>query len=78
MGSDKTAKATAAILSAANIDYWICLKNLNLVSSCLPVLDRLLDDFFFQKHESGSDSKFRLWMTSETVPYLPFSLLQRC
>jgi len=78
MGADETEKATEAILSAANSDSWICLKNVHLVSSWLPVLDRLLDEIIRQKTESGSDSKFRLWMTAEPVPYLPVSLLQRC
>ena len=78
MGTDETEKATEAILSAANSDSWICLKNVHLVSSWLPVLDRLLDEITRQKQENGSDSKFRLLMTAEPVSLLPISLLQRC
>lgn len=79
MGTDETEKATEAILNAANSDVWIFLKNVHLVSSWLPVLDRILDDINRQNYENKTkETKFRLWMTAEPVPTLPISILQRC
>lgn len=77
MGSEETDRALSVVLEAAKTGNWCCLKNVHLVSSWLPTLDRLLDEL--QRGEEGSlHRNFRLWMTAEPVSSLPPSLLQRC
>lgn len=48
---------------------WLCLKNLHLVTSWLPVLEKELNSL--EPHEN-----FRLWLTAETHPKFPTILLQ--
>lgn len=77
MGTDETEKAAESLVQAARNGQWICLKNVHLVSSWLPALDRLMNEL--QREEDGGlHTNFRLWMTAEPVSTLPVSLLQRC
>lgn len=76
MGSDETEKASEAIATAASKGQWICLKNVHLVTTWLPSLERLIDQLI--RDEAGIDQNFRLWLTAEPVMSLPVSLLQRC
>ena len=48
---------------------WLCLKNLHLVVSWLPTLEKELN--LLKPNE-----KFRLWMTTEMHPNFPSILLQ--
>lgn len=48
---------------------WLCLKNLHLVVSWLPTLEKELNLI-------KPDEKFRLWLTTETHPHFPTILLQ--
>ena len=77
MGTDETEKATELVMQAARSGQWVCLKNVHLVSSWLPSLDRMMNEL--QREEDGGfHANFRLWMTAEPVSSLPVSLLQRC
>lgn len=76
MGTDETEKATESVMQAARNGHWTCLKNIHLVSSWLPVLDRLMNEL--DQEDGGLHVNFRLWMTAEPVSTLPVSLLQRC
>lgn len=78
MGTDETEKATESVMEAAKNGYWICLKNVHLVSSWLPALDRLMNELDYEEGGVGLHTNFRLWMTAEPVSTLPVSLLQRC
>lgn len=77
MGSDETEKAAEMVTQAARNGQWICLKNVHLVSTWLPVLDRLMNELH-REEEASVHVNFRLWMTAEPVSTLPISLLQRC
>lgn len=77
MGTDETEKATEFMKQAAQNGQWICLKNVHLVSSWLPDLDRLMNELH-REEDGGLHINFRLWMTAEPVSSLPVSLLQRC
>lgn len=76
MGTDETEKATESVMEAARNGHWICLKNVHLVNSWLPSLDRLVNDLH-REEDGGLHVNFRLWMTAEPVSTLPISLLQR-
>jgi dynein heavy chain 2 len=69
MGGGQQARALALINAAAQSGDWICLKNLHLVSSWLPTLEKELAGL--SPHEN-----FRLWLTTEATPSFPPALLQ--
>lgn len=49
---------------AANKGFWLCFKNLHLVTSWLPLLEKELKSL--RPHE-----KFRLWLTTEPHTKFP-------
>jgi dynein heavy chain 2 len=62
--------ALRLLSEAARSGDWLCLKNLHLVTSWLPVLEKELNALTPHK-------RFRLWLTTESHPRFPPILLQQ-
>ena len=56
---------------AANKGHWVCFKNLHLVTSWLPTLEKELKLLSAQPN-------FRLWLTTEAHHKFPAILLESC
>lgn len=69
MGGGQNETAIELVRSAAQKGEWVCLKNLHLVTSWLPSLEKELKLL-------TPDKKFRLWLTSEPHAKFPSILLQ--
>jgi len=69
MGGGQNETATELVKSAAMKGEWVCLKNLHLVTSWLPSLEKEIKLL-------NPDKKFRLWLTSEPHAKFPSILLQ--
>lgn len=69
MGQGQAAIALQLLKDCAISGDWLCLKNLHLVTSWLPTLEKELNSL--EPHES-----FRLWLTTESHPKFPTILLQ--
>jgi dynein heavy chain 2 len=69
MGGGTNDSALELIKKAASKGEWVCLKNLHLVTSWLPSLEKEIK----QLHP---DKRFRLWLTSEAHGKFPSILLQ--
>ena len=61
--------AIELVKNAAQKGEWVCLKNLHLVTSWLPGLEKELKML-------NPDKKFRLWLTSEPHTKFPSIFLQ--
>jgi dynein heavy chain 2 len=69
MGGGQNEIAIELVRSSAQKGEWVCLKNLHLVTSWLPSLEKELKLL-------TPDKKFRLWLTSEAHAKFPSILLQ--
>ncbi|EDO38992.1 predicted protein [Nematostella vectensis] len=69
MGQGQADIAMQQLHNCARNGEWLCLKNLHLVTSWLPTLEKELNSL--EPHE-----KFRLWLTAESHPKFPTILLQ--
>jgi dynein heavy chain 2 len=69
MGGGQNEVALELIKNAAERGEWVCLKNLHLVTSWLPTLEKEIKQL-------NADKKFRLWLTSEPHGKFPSILLQ--
>lgn len=69
MGGGQNEAAIELVKSSAEKGDWVCLKNLHLVTSWLPSLEKELKGLTPHK-------KFRLWLTSEPHAKFPSILLQ--
>jgi dynein heavy chain 2 len=69
MGGGQNEVALELIKNAAERGEWVCLKNLHLVTSWLPSLEKEIKQL-------KADKKFRLWLTSEPHGKFPSILLQ--
>lgn len=69
MGGGQNDAAIELIQRAAEQGHWVCLKNLHLVTTWLPSLEKELKMLTPQK-------QFRLWLTSEPHVKFPSILLQ--
>lgn len=69
MGGGQNEIALELVKNAAQKGEWVCLKNLHLVTSWLPGLEKELKLL-------TPDKKFRLWLTSEPHGKFPSILLQ--
>ncbi|XP_039269307.2 cytoplasmic dynein 2 heavy chain 1-like [Styela clava] len=69
MGQGQADIAKQLLKEAARSGHWLCLKNLHLVTSWLPLLEKELNSL--KPHDN-----FRLWLTSEVHPKFPTILLQ--
>ncbi|XP_022103094.1 cytoplasmic dynein 2 heavy chain 1-like isoform X1 [Acanthaster planci] len=69
MGQGQANIAMQLLHDCARNGEWLCLKNLHLVTSWLPVLEKEINTL--EPHE-----KFRLWLTAESHPKFPTILLQ--
>ncbi|CAI9737451.1 cytoplasmic dynein 2 heavy chain 1-like isoform X1 [Octopus vulgaris] len=69
MGQGQANVALELLRQAAHDGDWLCLKNLHLVTSWLPVLEKEINSL---KPNNG----FRLWLTTEVHPHFPSVLLQ--
>lgn len=69
MGGGQNETAIELIKNAASKGEWVCLKNLHLVTSWLPSLEKEIKML-------KPDKKFRLWLTSEPHGKFPSILLQ--
>lgn len=69
MGGGQNEIAIELIKASAQKGEWVCLKNLHLVTSWLPSLEKEIKML-------TPDKKFRLWLTSEPHGKFPSILLQ--
>jgi dynein heavy chain 2 len=69
MGQGQATVALQALRNCAMNGNWLCLKNLHLVTSWLPTLEKELNSLELHKN-------FRLWLTTEAHPRFPTVLLQ--
>jgi dynein heavy chain 2 len=69
MGGGQNDVAIELVKKAAEKGEWVCLKNLHLVTSWLPSLEKEIKLL-------NPDKKFRLWLTSEPHAKFPSILLQ--
>jgi dynein heavy chain 2 len=69
MGGGQQEVAIKMLRSAAQNGSWLCLKNLHLVVSWLPTLEKELSSL-------QAEGEFRLWLTSEQHIQFPSILLQ--
>lgn len=69
MGGGQNDAAVDLVKSAAVKGEWVALKNLHLVTSWLPTLEKELKTI-------SCDKKFRLWLTTEPHTKFPSILLQ--
>ena len=69
MGGGQNEAALKLLRDAAKEGDWLCLKNLHLVTSWLPMLEKELKSL-----EIHND--FRLWLTTQSHPKFPSILLQ--
>jgi dynein heavy chain 2 len=69
MGGGQNEAAIELVKKAAAKGQWVCLKNLHLVTSWLPSLEKELKLL-------TPDKQFRLWLTSEPHAKFPSILLQ--
>jgi dynein heavy chain 2 len=69
MGGGQNDAAVELVKNASHKGEWVCLKNLHLVTSWLPSLEKELKML-------NPDKKFRLWLTSEPHAKFPSILLQ--
>jgi len=69
MGGGQNEAAIELIKKSADKGEWVCLKNLHLVTSWLPSLEKEIKML-------NPDKKFRLWLTSEPHAKFPSILLQ--
>lgn len=71
MGGGQQEEALKLLNDASVNGDWLFLKNLHLVVSWLPVLEKSLNNL--KPHKN-----FRLWLTTETHNEFPSNLLQQC
>lgn len=71
MGGNQNDVAIEKLREAATKGYWLCLKNLHLVTAWLPILEKELKTL--TPHEN-----FRLWLTTEAHHKFPAILLETC
>jgi dynein heavy chain 2, cytosolic len=69
MGGGQQEVAINLLRAAAQAGTWLCLKNLHLVVSWLPALEKQLSSL-------DCHPDFRLWLTSEEHVHFPSILLQ--
>jgi dynein heavy chain 2 len=69
MGGGQNEQALQLLREASASGDWVCLKNLHLVTSWLPALEKELK--ILRPHQN-----FRLWLTTEPHPKFPAILLQ--
>ena len=69
MGQGQADIAIQSLRTCAVNGDWLCLKNLHLVTSWLPTLEKELNSLEL-------NTKFRLWLTTESHPKFPTVLLQ--
>ena len=69
MGQGQAEIALQRLKECAENGWWLCLKNLHLVTAWLPVLEKELNAL--KPH-----AQFRLWLTTEAHPKFPLVLLQ--
>ncbi|XP_075905861.1 cytoplasmic dynein 2 heavy chain 1 [Nelusetta ayraudi] len=69
MGQGQADVALASLRECSRSGEWLCLKNLHLVTSWLPLLEKELNAL---RPKAG----FRLWLTAEVHPRFPPILLQ--
>ena len=69
MGQGQAEIAMQLLKECSRDGDWLCLKNLHLVTSWLPVLEKEMNSL--KPHDN-----FRLWLTAEAHPKFPTILLQ--
>jgi dynein heavy chain 2, cytosolic len=72
MGGGQQEEALRLIERAAREGGWVCLKNLHLVTSWLPTLQRVIGAL----SADTTDPRFRLWLSTECQDDFPPVLLQ--
>ncbi|KAG6550186.1 hypothetical protein Mapa_008144 [Marchantia paleacea] len=69
MGQGQAQEALKLLQESAKVGSWVCLKNLHLVVSWLPLLEKEI-------HRLIPHPSFRLWLTTEPHDLFPRSLLE--
>lgn len=73
LGKGQGQIAVNAIQNAIERQEWIVLQNCHLSPSFMPTLDGQIEDI---KEDREKISKFRMWLTSESSPKFPVTILQ--
>jgi len=71
MGGNQNDLALQMLRDAAKTGKWLCFKNLHLVTSFLPLLEKELK-------AQSLHQNFKLWLTAESHPKFPAILLESC
>ena len=72
LGQGSIDQAEATILEAVGSGSWVVLQNCHFSQQILEILKRLYDNF----SNLQVDRKFRLWLTTYSIPNFPSSVLQ--
>ena len=73
LGQGQAPVATRLIEDGVEQGFWVFLANCHLMTSWLPKLDKIIEDFGTKNvHEH-----FRLWLSSSPSPHFPIAILQR-
>ena len=73
LGQGQAPVATKLIEDGMREGNWVFLANCHLMTSWLPKLDKMIEDFA----SKGPHKDFRLWLSSNPNPHFPISILQR-
>lgn len=73
LGQGQEEKARDLISRSAKAGDWVMLQNCHLGESFMPELEKIVAHF---PEHTDMDPEFRLFLTSNSVPYFPVSVLQ--
>ena len=54
---------------------WVMLQNVHLMPSWLGTFEKILDKFY---KEGGASDRFRLFLSADSVDYIPIGILEKC
>ena len=73
LGQGQAPVATKLIEDGLVEGFWVFLANCHLMTSWLPKLDKMIEDF----EKKDVHPNFRLWLSSSPNPHFPIAILQR-
>mmetsp|Transcript_30329 Transcript_30329/g.22069 ORF Transcript_30329/g.22069 Transcript_30329/m.22069 type:complete len:360 (-) Transcript_30329:774-1853(-) len=73
LGQGQEQKATDLISKSSKSGEWVMLQNCHLGESFMPALEKIVSNF---PDQADMHEDFRLFLTSNSVPYFPVSVLQ--